>query len=98
MFDDVEYPNVTVSDWETFHKDFPRSLIDEVIDRNEARLPNWFLPLARGVAIASDELLRQAGYHEERYQPRGWRETSSDFFQKGVGKKSLIVCRCNDDH
>jgi hypothetical protein len=48
------------------------SLIDEVIDRSECRMPNWFVPLARGAAIASPALLRWQEV-ERRYSPRSVR-------------------------
>ena len=49
--------------WEKSLKGFPSRLIDEMVDRNECGcLPDWFVPLAYGVAIASDALLRKAGH------------------------------------
>jgi hypothetical protein len=53
MFCDVDHPNVSLSEWQTFLKDLPPHLIVEVIDRSKLGLPPWFVPFARGVAIAS---------------------------------------------
>jgi hypothetical protein len=61
MLHEQENPPVPPSDWQAFREAHPPFLIEEVIDRSEARLPDWFVPSAPGVAIASDYLLRQAG-------------------------------------
>ena len=82
MIYDVGHPHVPQSDWQTFRKEFSPYLIKEVIDRSEITLPDWFVPLARGVAIASDHLLQKAGYRPGSYRPRGWRKTAFDVFIK----------------
>ncbi len=61
------HPNVTLEDWQAF-KRWQKickqwSVIDEVIDRSECCIPDCFVPLARGVAIASDTLMRRIGQH-----------------------------------
>ena len=96
MFYDVKRPEITLAEWERFRGEFPRSLIDEVIDRDAARLPDWFLPAAWGVGIASDELLRRAG-HQGIYRPRGWRETSCDSYRLGLGVQTLLVRRSENE-
>jgi hypothetical protein len=80
MIYDVDHPHIPLSDWQTFRKEFSRYLIKEVIDRGEIALPDWFVPLARGVAIASDHLLHKARYRAGSYRPRGWRKTECDVF------------------
>ena len=97
-----DHPDVTLSDWQTFHKEFPPHLIDEVTDRNECGcLPDWFVPLARGVAIASDELLRKAGYHRGMRKPDGWRKIDRDCYSRVIGDQggrwvdTLVVRRCD---
>jgi hypothetical protein len=60
MFYDADHPDVSLSDWRTFVRECPSDLIVELIDRSEIGLPDWFVPLARGVGIASDALLRKA--------------------------------------
>ena len=97
MFYDVNNPDITLLDWERLRKEFPRDLIDEVIDRNEAWLPGWFVPLARGVAIASDKLLRRAGYHHEKRCPHGWLETSPDHFLYPLTPNSSLLVRESDE-
>jgi hypothetical protein len=65
MFNDVDHPNVTLAEWQDFIarekscKEHP--LLDEVIDRSQCCVANWFVPLARGAAVASDALLRRVG-------------------------------------
>ena len=88
--------------WHKSQKDFPSHLIDELVDRGECGcIPDWFVPLARGVAIASDALLRQAGHHPGMYRPRGWRELSRDCYtrvirdQGGRWLDSVAVRRCD---
>src|SRR5262249_17779753 len=78
MFHDTDHPNVSLSDWERFLKELPSHLIAEVIDRSFT-IPDWFVPLARGVAIASDALLRKAGHHHGMNRPRGWVKGSYTF-------------------
>ena len=79
---DVNHPDVPLSDWQKFRKRFPSNVIREVIDRSEIKLPEWFVPLARGVAIASDTLLRKSGYCRPSDRPSGWRQTECDVFIK----------------
>ena len=61
MFYDADHPDVSLSDWQTFVRECPSDLIAELIDRSEIGLPDWFVPLARGVGIASDALTSQSG-------------------------------------
>ena len=81
MIDAVGHPHIPLSDWQAFKTSSP-FLVKEVIDRSEIKLPDWFVPLARGVAIASDHLLHRAGYRPGSYRPRGWRKTAVDVFIK----------------
>ena len=46
MFYDVDHPNVSLSEWQSFLKDLPTHLIAEVIDRSRIGLPDWFVPFA----------------------------------------------------
>ena len=101
------HPIISLKDWQGFKSwqkfqiGFPSHLIDEVIDRNGTGLLDWFVPLARGGAIASDALLRQAGHHPRMYRPRGWREGSRDYYcqvirdQGGRWLYGLAVRRCD---
>ena len=85
MFYDIERPEITLLEWEQFCEEFPPHLIEDVIDRDKACLPDWFMPLAWGVAIASDELLREAGHRDGMRQPHGWRETTPHYFKHDIG-------------
>ena len=97
------HPIISHSDWKGFCasqkslKDFPSHLIGEVIDRDEARLPNWFVPLARGVAIASDALLRKVDHRPGMRRPRGWRETSPEYFVWNIDWNSFLLVRESDE-
>jgi hypothetical protein len=62
-------------------------------------LPDWFVPLARGVGIASDALLRKAGHRYGTSRPRGWRQTDLDIYVRDIipnGLQSLMVRQCDD--
>ena len=63
---DDDHPNVPLSDWRAFVKD-SSPYLDQVIERHECCLPDWFVPLARGVAVASDVLLRKASRSRGTY-------------------------------
>ena len=99
MFYDVERPEITLLEWERFREEFPPHLIGNVIDREKACLPDWFMPLAWGVAIASDELLREAGHRQGMRQPPGWRETTPHFFKHIIGCDvwNILLVRESDE-
>jgi hypothetical protein len=96
------HPYTTLSDWHTFAKEFSPHVIEEVIDRGQVRLPDCFVPLARGVAIAGEPLLRKAGHHSGKYRPRGWRKTHCDVFEHDIGwdnngrSQWLVVRQCSN--
>src|SRR6266487_7060598 len=73
MLPDFHQPQVSLSDWQKFDRKFS-PLIGEVIDRDAAKLPDWFVPFAHGVFVASDAFLRTAGHRDGMGYPRGWRE------------------------
>jgi hypothetical protein len=73
MFRNDGHPNVTLSDWQAFRQHFPTYLFKEVLDRDEVGLCDFTMPLARGVAIPSDCLLRRVGLGSRR--PRSWLES-----------------------
>ena len=85
MFNDVDHPNVALSDWRAFTERQkickPLSLIDEVIDRSQLSLPDKVFPLARGGAIASASLLRKAGYRSGTRQSQCWRRVLPGVFE-----------------
>jgi hypothetical protein len=99
MFYDVDHPEVQPSDWQKFVKEFPPHLIADVIDRRKIGLPDWFVPFARGVAIASNALLREAGHRSGMYRPRGWLNYNVDMFRSMIdwdpnNARWLLVRQC----
>ena len=91
MFNHVDHPDVPVRDWQKFLAYPSPYQANEVIARRECDLPDWYVPLARGVAIADDELLRYAGYDEGMRPPQGWHQTHCDVFEFYTDFKTLKV-------
>jgi hypothetical protein len=75
---EVGHADIPPSEWEAFRDAPPRDLIGEVVDRSKTELPEYCVPLARGVAVASDALLERAGYRPGRSRPRRWRPLRAD--------------------
>ncbi len=97
MFNEFNHPVPSLLDWNTFRKEFSRSDFDQIIERHEACLPDWFLPFARGVAVPSDALLGQVGYRPGMQRPHGWGESNDGFFRRSMGSETtLIVRQCGD--
>jgi hypothetical protein len=108
MFHDECHPDVSLSDWQAFrdwHSPASASgvphcrAIEEVLDRNAVRLPPWYLPLARGAAIASLYLAHRAGYRPGGHRARGWVMCKPKPYReqelfKDLGRDGLIVTRC----
>jgi hypothetical protein len=92
MLYDLTHSHVSLSDWQTFDKEFS-PLIDEVIDREEAKLPNWLVPVAHGVFTASNALLRTAGHRDGMRHPPGWRESDDDVYIRDVDPVDSDNCR-----
>ena len=97
MFNESGYPDVTLADWQKFKYEFWPRLFDQVIDREQACLPNWFVPAARGVAIASDTLLRKTGYRHGSDRLRGWYETNPQYYARDMGGDSFLMVRESQD-
>lgn len=64
-------PDTMPSDCEHFRREFSPYFMEKVINRDESRLPQWFVPLARGVVIACYILPRKAGHCPGMFRPRG---------------------------
>ena len=62
MVHDEFHPDVSLSDWEAYRDWVSPHPFEEVLDRSKVRLPDWYLPLARGAAIPDRQLLSRAGY------------------------------------
>jgi hypothetical protein len=83
MLYDLEHPHVLLSDWQKFSRE-SSPLVAEIIDRDEAKLPDWLVPVAHGVFTASDALLRTAGHRDGMRRPRGWLESDDDVYIRYV--------------
>ena len=91
MFHDEQHPDVTLSNWETFRREYSNFLLEEVVDRSEIKLPDWSVPLARGAAFPSSHLLRKAGYRLGSRRADGWSKPHHDVLWKDIGGDSLVV-------
>ena len=90
MMYDTGHGDVPLADWQQFLKAFSPFVIDKVIDRSKTKLPDWFVPLARGVAIASNSLLCKARHIPGMYGPHGWRQSDCDVFELDVGPNGFV--------
>ena len=54
MVHDECHPHVSLSDWKEHCSWSSPHPFEEVLDRSEARLPDRYLPLARGAAIPTN--------------------------------------------
>lgn len=91
MDNEPGHPNVTLNDWEAFRKGFSPFSFAEVIDRSELDLPDWFVPLARGVAIPTDHVLRKVGCRPGSHRPAYWTHPTRDLFHLSQGQWGLTV-------
>jgi hypothetical protein len=94
VFYDANRPDITLSEWDRLREKFPRSLISQMLNREDAGVPDWFMPSAWGIAIASDELLRDAG----NMPTSSWQETSCAHFWHELGPRMLLTRQCSKTH
>jgi hypothetical protein len=96
------HPDVDIQDWNKFAarcgSGWPISSIDKLIDRKHTSLPEDFFPLARGAALASGCLLRQAGYCFGIPKPPGWFAVSPYVYKSDgnimIPERELVVREC----
>jgi hypothetical protein len=88
------HPNVSLSDWKAFCNWASPCPFEKVLDRSDIALPYWYLPLARGAAFPSSNLLCRAGYRPGAHRARGWFKPSSEELWKDLGRNSLVVQKC----
>ena len=69
----AERQNAVSKDWRRFLRQRLSYSIGKVVNRRKAKLPTDFVPWAPGIVMASDHLLRLAGYHSRSGRPKGWR-------------------------
>jgi hypothetical protein len=91
-----ERRNAILKRWQRFQKQPPTVLIAEVIERSKTELPDWFVPWAPGVVIASDYLLRAAGHRPGSRRPSGWSPGKPDVFTKVIYGNRLMVRGCGE--
>jgi hypothetical protein len=66
-----DHPNVSPSDWTNFRAYPSPFVFREIVDRGEGDIRWNILPRARGVAVASDYLLRLAKYKGPQFGRTG---------------------------
>lgn len=85
----LERRNAILADWGSFLQGHSPYLTSEVVERDKTQLPADFVPWAPGVIVASDYLLRAAGYRPGSRCPSGWYPAR----QPGVVTKALYQNR-----
>src|SRR5258706_13013853 len=93
MFRDDGHPDVSLSHWDAFQRWGSPYLIEKMLDRKSANLPDWFVPLARGAATPCRYLLSRAGYGRAWRRPSGWCKRHSGELFKEFNFDCLIVTR-----
>ncbi len=91
MFREEGHPDISLSDWNAFRRDFSPFVIEEVIDRSAIKLLDRFLPLARGGVIPSSYLLQRAGYRIGSRRRPGWCKLHCDVLGKDIRADNLLV-------
>jgi hypothetical protein len=84
---------MSLAEWQTLRHYPPRHLFDQIIDRSELSLPDEYVPLSRGVAVASDVFLSNAGYYPALIRPPGWQPGGEDCFWLRTGSDRNLVVR-----
>jgi hypothetical protein len=69
-------------------------LFDEVIDRTP-EMPDWYVPAAKGVLIAGEDMLRAAGYVPGSSSPYGWSPGQPGAFKKLLPDGYILWVREN---
>jgi hypothetical protein len=73
-------------------------LFEAIIDRDQAKMPSWYLPAAPGALIAGGTILSATGYRPGSHRPCGWRKDDYvNFSRWSVDKRRLLrVKMCGD--
>jgi hypothetical protein len=56
-------------------------LFYNLLDRDQAKMPDYYLPDAPGIALAGDPLLHAMGYRYGSKRPPGWVKTNGGVFR-----------------
>jgi hypothetical protein len=91
MLCEEDHPDLSLSEWKTFRRDCSPSVIEQVIDRKECKLPTWFVPRAVGAVVASPALLHRVGYLPGMDSPPDWRELRPGYFERKLRRVKLVV-------
>jgi hypothetical protein len=62
-----DHPNVSPADWKSFCQYSSPAVFREIIERGSGAIRWNMLPRARGLAVASDRLLRRANYKPPKF-------------------------------
>jgi hypothetical protein len=92
----IERRGAVLKHWQTFLDQPSPYLVAEVIERSNTELPDDFVPWAPGIVIASDYLLRAAGYHPGSRRPEGWSPGNPGVFTKVTYRNRLTVRGCGE--
>jgi hypothetical protein len=68
-------------------------LFETFIDRDQAPMPDIYVPSAKGVLIAGEDLLRAAGYRARSHRPKGWRKFKPGVFVKPLSSEFTLEVR-----
>jgi hypothetical protein len=66
----------------------------EFVERGETEMPADYLPEARGVMLAGEDMLSAAGYVGGSNRPHKWVQIQPGNYRKYVGKHILMVRQC----
>jgi len=70
-------------------------LFDDVLDRAQTEMPEWYMQSAKTVLIAGYDMLRAAGHRSGVSQPAGWSRGASGFKKTARDDKSVLwIQRC----
>jgi hypothetical protein len=65
-------------------------LFDQVLDRAQTEMPEWYLPSAQRVLIAAHNILCAAGHRPTTFYPTGWSRGASGFKKASRDGKSVL--------
>ena len=72
-------------------------IFEAFIDRDQAHMPDIYVPRAKGALIAGEYLLRAAGYRHGSHRPQGWRKFKPGVFVKPLSYEfTLEVRQCGN--
>jgi hypothetical protein len=97
MLHDFHQPQVSRSDWQKFDREFS-PLIDEVIDRREAKLPDWLVWYACGSSLGevlAMSYLKTTPSKAKKSAQARWREARAKKIEKLAKKAGMTKSQRN---